>query len=172
MKIGKKHFFTSQRTNPKSALGVFIQGNIPDIVKEWSIFAKTRTPASNTMSELALKDHIVEILTFIVDDINSAQTDLEQKDKSQGNGPKEGGLQQSAAEIHAALRLSDGFDIDQMVSEYRALRASVIKLWLEKNKNVTYADFEDLTRFNEAVDQAMTESVSHYTKSIEQTRVM
>ncbi len=31
-------------------------------------------------------------------------------------------------------------------------------------------DIEDLTRFNEAIDQAVTESVAHYTKTINNSR--
>jgi signal transduction histidine kinase len=64
------------------------------------------------------------------------------------------------------LRLAGGFDIDQMVSEYRALRASVIKLWGKDNITINQEDLADLTRFNESIDQALTESVSHYTKKV------
>ena len=77
---------------------------------------------------------------------------------------------QSAAEVHAALRLTDGFDIDQMVSEYRALRASVVKQWIAHNQVLAATDLEDLTRFNEAIDQAVAELVAHYTKSINHSR--
>ena len=72
-------------------------------------------------------------------------------------------VRQSAAEIHAALRLADGFDIDQMVSEYRALRASVVKQWAE-HAPLVVSDIQDLTRFNEAIDQAVAESVAHFTE--------
>ena len=77
---------------------------------------------------------------------------------------------QSAAEVHATLRLTDGFDIDQMVSEYRALRASVVKQWIAHNQVLAATDLEDLTRFNEAIDQAVAESVAHYTNSINHSR--
>ena len=74
--------------------------------------------------------------------------------------------------MHAALRLDDRFDVDQMVSEYRALRASVVKLWRSKNHDLIDADLTDLTRFNEAIDQAMTESISYYTKAVDHSRNM
>ena len=121
-------------------------------------FAQTRTPAGENMTHLALQDHIVELLAFIADDLEFAQTKDEQVQKSRGLGHAEGAFTQSAAEIHAALRLSDGFNIDQMVSEYRALRASVVKQWTASNQVLPATDLEDLTRFNEAIDQAMTES--------------
>ena len=124
------------------------------------------------MTHLALQDHIVELLTFIADDLESAQTDHEQAEKSQGLGSAEGEFTRSAAEIHAALRLADGFNIDQMVSEYRALRASVVKQWTVANPTLSTTDLDDMTRFNEAVDQAMAESVAEYTRMINQSRDM
>ena len=108
-------------------LADFIRHNHDSIVTEWIAFARTRSPASDGMSKLALQDHVADILNFVATDLVSPQTKAEQVDKS--HGLTEGGepFRRSAAEIHAALRLADGFDIDQMVSEYRALRASVVK---------------------------------------------
>jgi hypothetical protein len=100
-------------------LADFIRQNEAPIVKEWIEFARTISPASDKMSKLALEDHIVDILGFVADDLESAQTPRERFDKSRGKGPQDGPFSESAAEIHAALRLADGFDIDQMVSEYR-----------------------------------------------------
>jgi signal transduction histidine kinase len=151
-------------------LADFIRQNEASIVKEWIEFARTISPASDKMSKLALQDHIVDILGFVADDLESAQTPRERFDKSRGNGPKDGPFFESAAEIHAALRLADGFDIDQMVSEYRALRASVVKLWVARQPTLATTDIEDLTRFNESIDQAVTESVAHYTKTINNSR--
>lgn len=53
-----------------------------------------------------------------------------------------------------------------MASEYRALRASVIKLWSAENTQLKSVDIIDLTRFNESIDQELAESVSHYTNKV------
>jgi signal transduction histidine kinase len=151
-------------------LADFIRQNQAPIVEEWIEFARTISPASDKMSKLALQDHIVDILGFVADDLESAQTPRERFDKSRGDGPKDGPFSESAAEVHAALRLADGFDIDQMVSEYRALRASVVKLWVAHHPALASTDIEDLTRFNESIDQAVTESVARYTKTINNSR--
>jgi signal transduction histidine kinase len=151
-------------------LADFVRQNEASIVREWVEFARTISPGSDKMSKLALEDHIVDILGFVADDLESAQTPRERFDKSRGKGPKDGPFSESAAEIHAALRLADGFDIDQMVSEYRALRASVVKLWLAHHQALASTDIEDLTRFNESIDQAVTESVARYTKTINNSR--
>ena len=163
-------------TNPSETRGHerrladFIRQNHAAIVKEWIDFARTISPASDKMTKLALQDHVVDILGFIADDLESAQTPRERFDKSRGVGPPENPFSESAAEVHAALRLADGFDIDQMVSEYRALRASVVKQWVAHHQGLAATDVEDLTRFNEAIDQAVTESVAHYTKTINDSR--
>jgi len=146
-------------------LADFMRNNTTQIVSEWEAFARTLTPTSNNMTPLALRDHVNAILAFIVNDIESHQTALEQIEKSHGD--KEQSTATSAAEIHASLRLSDGFNINQMVSEYRALRASVIKLWSRANTQMNGVDIIDLTRFNESIDQVSAESVNHYTKKVE-----
>ena len=117
-------------------LSDFIRTHSGPIIEEWQNFAQTLIPAADGMSPLALRNHIAQILTFIADDIESRQTGPEQIKKSRGEGPKDQSLGRegsagkastpySAAESHAALRLASGFNMDQMVSEYRALRASV-----------------------------------------------
>lgn len=149
-------------------LAAFIRANLKPIAAEWETFATTLTPAAESMSPLALRDHIREILAFVADDIESVQTDSEQVEKSRGEkAPLE---KRSAAEIHASLRHAGGFDMNQMVSEYRALRASVTKLWDAQLTEGTKTDISDLTRFNEAIDQALTESISDYCKRIDQSR--
>ena len=153
-------------------LATFVRRNMKPIVDEWTDFADTRTPASKGMTLFALRDHISEILAFVVEDMESSQTGDEQLQKSQGDGPRESGIGQSPAEVHADLRLSDGFDIDQMVSEYRALRACIVKLWRRSNHIPDNQDLDDLVRLNEAIDQAVTESVGHYTKTLEHSRNM
>jgi signal transduction histidine kinase len=155
---------------PHDRLADFIRRNVEPIVAEWIDFARTRTPASKGMTNLALRDHVEEILNSIADDLDSPQSKLEQVKKSQGLGPAGSKLSQSAAEVHAALRLTDGFDIEQMVSEYRALRSSVVKQWTARNRILADTDLEDLTRFNEAIDQSVAESVAHYTNSVNHSR--
>ncbi len=82
-------------TNPSETRGHerrladFIQQNHAAIVKEWIDFARTISPASDKMTKLALQDHVVDILGFIADDLESAQTARERLDKSRGVGPPE-----------------------------------------------------------------------------------
>ncbi len=160
----KKERSETSSEDDKIRLADFIHENTNHIVQEWEAFARTLKATNNHMTPLALRDHIYELLAFIVSDIQSPQTRQEQIQKSQGEKARTS--TPTAAETHAALRLAGGFDIDQMVSEYRALRASVIKLWSKANPIMNSTDILDLTRFNESVDQELAESVSHYTEKV------
>jgi signal transduction histidine kinase len=150
-------------------LSVFIRNNNQPIISEWERFAKTLTPASDNMTQLQLKDHIEEILLFIADDIESPQSASQQFDKSHGKRDS-ANYKDSAAETHGALRHDSGFDIVQMVSEYRALRGSVVKLWTRSQKILTDEDMLDLTRFHESIDQALAESVVKFMDKIDYSK--
>jgi signal transduction histidine kinase len=148
-------------------LATFIRSNEDVIVAEWEAFAHTYLPSAADMDRSALRDHIVGLLRFIAGDLQTSETERERSEKAKGRGTKEGGAHDSAAETHAALRFTGGFDTIEMVSEFRALRASVIKLWRTEWANSDAADIlPDLLRFNEAIDQVMTESLGRFTQKL------
>ena len=146
----------------------FIRDNPAPIIAEWEAFAGTLAPSSEAATPLSLRNHIQYILEFIADDIDSPQTDAQQVSKSHGKNTRHS--TDSVAEIHAALRQAGGFDMNQMVSEYRALRASVVKLWGAQAQETTQQDILDLTRFNESIDQELTESISYYAMKVDRSR--
>jgi len=150
-------------------LSTFIRSNEEPIIREWEEFAKTLLPAAENLDRDSLRDHIRALLTFIADDLESSQTHLEQSDKSMGKGPEANGYFDSAAQIHADVRFMDGFDLIQMVSEFRALRASVIKLWNKQHIGTTEG-FDDATRFHEAIDQIVMESLVRYNNNVNRAR--
>jgi signal transduction histidine kinase len=148
-------------------LADFILRNTERITSEWEAFAATRLPAARSMTRLALRNHIAHILNAIAKDISEPQTDAEQRAKSHGNAPA--GAAETAAQTHGLLRAKSGFDIIQMTSEYRALRASVLRLWMQAcEPEPPHRD--DVIRFNEAIDQALAESVAFFSERIEQQR--
>jgi signal transduction histidine kinase len=151
-------------------LSDFIRKNTPIIIAEWETFAKTLTPAADSMSDLQLKDHISQLLEFIAKDIQTAQTPIEQITKSQGGSDNTHAQKDTAAETHGELRHASGFNMVQMVSEYRALRSSVIKLWSHENDTWTATDILDLTRFNEAIDQTLAESVLRFMEKVDYSK--
>ncbi len=151
-------------------LSDFILANREPILAEWEAFARTCVPASGGMDIEALRDHADAMLTVIASDLKTPQGGREQSEKSKGNAPAV--VEKTAAEEHGADRAESGFSVEQMVSEYRALRASVIRLWTKSKGEIKPADIEDLTRFNEAIDQSLAESVLRYTHDLAQSKEM
>lgn len=150
-------------------LADFVHRDMEAILAAWESFATTLTPAATGMSALALRDHAQQILLAIAADIAQPQTLNEQSEKSLGRAPKLLGAAETAAETHAVLRAKSGFDINQMVSEYRALRASVLRLWADDCLPAApHAD--DVIRFSEAIDQAIAESVAFFSRQVELAR--
>lgn len=150
----------------------FIIASQEQIILEWQTFARTCAPASTTMDVEALRDHASDMLTVIATDLMTAQDELGQSEKSKGRAPATGSGVATAAEEHGSGRAESGFTVEQMVAEYRALRASVIRLWTREQGELKHADIEDLTRFNEAIDQSLAESVAEFNENIENAKEM
>ena len=150
-------------------LAEFILEEMEAILAEWETFAATLLPAARNMNSLALRDHAQSILEAVAKDITSAQTVAEQTRKSKGLASKAENAPETAAQTHAVLRARSGFDINQLVAEYRALRASVLRLWGEANP-LDEPGVQEMVRFNEAIDQAIAESVGHFHIQTEQAR--
>lgn len=153
-------------------LSDFILANREQILAEWEAFAKTCAPASGSMGIVALSDHASEMLTVIARDLKTPQGGLQQSEKSKGNAPALDAKNKTAAEKHGSGRAESGFTTEQMVAEYRALRASVIRLWTKDHKEFSPTDLDDLTRFNEAIDQSLAESVLRFTEDLDQSKEM
>ena len=150
-------------------LADFILANHDPILSEWESFARSCTPASGSMDVSALSDHASEMLEAIANDLGAPQSRSEQRDKSLGLEPIPDGETTAAGE-HGASRAVSGFTVDQMVAEFRALRASVIRLWTREEKKLSGEDLIDLIRFNEAIDQALAESVLRFTKGLDESK--
>ncbi|WP_181298656.1 sensor histidine kinase [Pseudomonas sp. Q2-TVG4-2] len=149
-------------------LATFILDNLEPILQSWEDFARTIPGASRTMDTKALRDHAEQMLRTIAEDLSIHQSEAQRFDKSVGKAGRGGG--ETAAETHAVLRHEAGFSIDEMVSEYRALRSSVLRKWLQAITSGTDFEVEDMTRFNEAIDQALAESVATYSQTVHATR--
>lgn len=151
-------------------LSEFITRHQDEILAECEAFAETMLPAAAKMDREALRDHARQVLQAIALGMTQPQTRRQQHDKSQGNGPKLDDENPTAAEIHGALRATDGFDVNQTTAEYRSLRASVIRLWFESGPQLGRAEVFELVRFNEAMDQALAESILQFAAEAAQAR--
>lgn len=152
-------------------LSTFIIQHMGSILEAWEDFARTVVIPREALSETGLRNHAAFILEAVARDMDTPQSVQQEIDKSRGLGPPL--VDESAAETHAVLRLLDGFTLDQMVSEYRALRSSVLRLWLTQEASLDQADrVREIIRFNESIDQALIESIASYRRAVDSTRKM
>lgn len=151
-------------------IGEFIKQQVEPIVDEWVAFAHTRLPPIHGFSREELADHAKVLLLAIADDIAQAQGAKVAHEKSQGNKPGNAPNVTRIARDHAVQRFEQGFSFDHLVSEFRALRASVIRRWCKQLKAAREADLDELTRFGESMDQALSESTSLYSKKVNDSR--
>lgn len=154
----------------KHRLGDFILDNLEPILQAWEDFARTIEPPALTMDDAELRDHAMQMLQAFANDLAQPQSDNERSARSRGLGKR--GRADTAAEAHAEARLISGYSVVQLVSEYRALRSSVLTLWAVDAATGRSTDLEDVNRFNEAVDQALAESVARYQSMVKQSQNM
>jgi signal transduction histidine kinase len=153
-------------------LADFITSSTEAILEEWVAFARTSGPAGRTMSPTQLRDHGREMLEAIARDLRTPQSDAEEREKSTGKVADDPKDPDTAAEAHGAGRAVSGFTLVEMVSEYRALRASVTRLWVRECGRLEESDLADLIRFNEAIDQSLAESTEKFTEDLDRSKEM
>jgi len=151
------------------SLSRFIRDNTEPILVEWETFARS-LPGGGVMNVAALRDHAKEMLIAIAADLERPQSDRAQDEKARGERDAAEARDTTAAQEHGTGRAGSGFTIGQMVAEFRALRASVTRLWLAEETAAAHTDLTDLIRFNEAIDQAIAESVSRFSQAVAQTQ--
>jgi signal transduction histidine kinase len=138
------------------SLSTFIRDHHEEIISEFAVFAKTLMPAGTQMTEAELRDHAEDILTAAVEDISAPQTSDEQSHKSQGRGTAK--TMQASGRLHADDRIQHGFTFRSVLAEFRALRATVLRLYEDSGAS----DLTDVRRFNETIDEALTESMDRF----------
>jgi hypothetical protein len=106
----------------------FILTHSEQILQEFEDFARTHTTAGEGMDITALRDHAASILTAIASDMQEPQSEGARARKSRGDAPDDEDGVPTAAEQHGTDRAGSGFTLEEMFSEYRALRASVLQL--------------------------------------------
>jgi signal transduction histidine kinase len=140
------------------SLSAFIRTHHEEIIREFAAFAKTLMPSGVEMTAAELRDHAEDILNAVVQDISIAQTSDEQSRKSQGQGAAR--TMAVSGRLHADDRIGHGFTFRSVLAEFRALRATVLRLYAESGAT----DLADVRRFNEAIDEAMTESMDRFAR--------
>ena len=84
------------------------------------------------------------MLLTIADDLTKPQSNASRVSKSQGeDAPAE---EDTAASKHGEVRFSSQFSVCQLAAEFRALRATVLRLWAEAGPGDAHAACECVRR--------------------------
>lgn len=161
-----------EQSGQSMPLARFIREEQERILAEFEEFARTHTSAGETMDIPALRDHAAAMLSAIALDMEQPQSEAAQERKSKGDAPDDGRASETAATRHGTDRADSGFSLQEMFSEYRALRASVLRLWTDHRGAPDGTDVQDLIRFNEAIDMALAESITSFSTGLERSREM
>jgi signal transduction histidine kinase len=148
-------------------LAEFIRANIPVISHEWEKFAATLVP-EKTFSRSVLRDGIVEILVQIASDVERPRS--EKPRNRAAEPPDERDPIVIASKRHAEDRTRMGIATPQLLSEFCALRATVIRLWQASDAAEDRNDVEVLLRFNEAVDEIQMVAAQRYHETNQHSR--
>ncbi len=150
-------------------LAQVIAANTTKIVSDWGEFARLHLAVASTMDLKQRRDHIEGMLKAIAADLETPQTKPEQARKATG---KEDAIlgSNTAATAHGTDRAATGFSAVDVVAEFRALRASVVRLWSEAQSQFSREDLEEVTRFNEAIDQQLVESMTRYGRDVDRSK--
>jgi signal transduction histidine kinase len=139
----------------------FIDRHHDEIIGAFSGFARTLMPTGSDPTETDLRDHAKEMLTAIGRDLRTAQSIEERSEKSEGHGSAN--VMARSGGRHAEGRIQHGFTPGQVLAELRALRASVLRLYERSGST----DIAGVARFNEAIDEVVTESMTRYAAKTE-----
>ena len=153
-------------------LADFILANVEPILAEWESFARGIWPKGATADPAQLRNEAGDILRATAVDMQSDQTAAQQAEKSKGLSGRDhasDGLRR-ASSSHGTGRAVSGFDVSAVLAEYRALRASVLRLWRVSAPSSDARDLEDVTRFNESMDESLTDAVRSFAERVERDR--
>ena len=151
-------------------LAEFIRREVDVIVDEFADFARSHVESAKRLSSEELRDTAAELLKHIAEDMDSHQSEPGRSDKSRGDTPENSPAVTEDAKFHAHARLAVSFSLNEVVSEYRALRASVLRRWREADVGDPVTAVDDVVRFKEAIDQALTESIAWYASQRDRSR--
>lgn len=148
-------------------LSQFILENLEPILNEREDFAASLAPLEDA-TKVELRDHAAAVLRVIAKDLETPQSEGQGVAKSKGLAVAMIG--NTAAQLHAEERVAAGFSGEQVMAEFRALRSSVLRLWALDAEIASRDHIQDMIRFNEAIDQAQTESMARYGKMLREAQ--
>src|SRR5579864_217467 len=121
------------------------------------------------MSPETQRDHAAQMLDAIANDMRAPESLVSKEQKGKGLSPDNSPELKTAGREHAIARLAEQFSLSELVSEFRAIRASVLRLWARQHPNAD-DHLNDIVRFNESIDEILAASSQSYATRINEAR--
>lgn len=134
-------------------LSEFIRAHKGEILADW-MTAIRALPIARDLAHPVLLDHLPELLERIA----------EMADADDGERPS---LPVDASTAHALVRLEEGYDLGEVVTEYAVLRETILRHW--ERHGIGAAAPSELRILNRAIDYAVSVSVARFTSVRERT---
>ncbi|MCY1018917.1 PAS domain S-box protein [Pyxidicoccus sp. MSG2] len=138
-----------------TALADFLLLQRDAIMEAWEAEVRAM-PGARALSRPALRDGLPRLLEVVA---------TLMRERPQGG--EASGLD-SIPDLHALERLGEGFDLRQVVTEYRLLRGCVLRMWMRRAEVAPTSEAERV--FHEAMDEAVAASISRSSQAQAQAR--
>lgn len=132
-----------------NTLAQFVRDHKDVILSEW--LAEVRQlPSAHSQPLDAIRDHIPDFLDRLADAIDC--------------GDVSAVTMQGLPNLHAAMRVREGYDLRQVVAEYRSIRAVILRLYGEKGdlSEESRPKLLPIATMNAALDTAIADAVDQY----------
>jgi signal transduction histidine kinase len=132
-----------------NTLAQFVREHKDLILSQW--LAEVRQlPSAHSQSLEAIRDHIPDFLDRLADAIDC--------------GDVSAVTMQGLPNLHAAMRVREGYDLRQVVAEYRSIRAVILRLYGEKGdvSEESRPKLLPIATMNAALDTAIADAVDQY----------
>jgi signal transduction histidine kinase len=154
----------------------FILANVEPIVNEWQSVALAIWPGRSAEG-LTLNGHAADILIAVANEMIAPTARPLAGGRKKGSGKSRQRMRGTASDLAEAVpdtqavgSLTSGFQPNELVVEYRALRASVIQLWLDSTPEPDPDAMRDIMRMNEVIDQLLEESIAGFVRRMNASR--
>lgn len=150
-------------------LPALIRAHMDRLVDEWCAYAADHVAPAKMLTRDELENSSKELINAIADDMATEETAAQQLQKSHGECTGNSRAVITCAKSHANHRAGQGFSLPDMASEFRAVRASVMRLCCE-GPGAQRIDILQVIRFNESLDEAWMVSLGWFDARLNQSR--
>ncbi|MBN8740650.1 MAG: hypothetical protein BGP24_15035 [Lysobacterales bacterium 69-70] len=148
-------------------LAEFIERNHGRIADAWQQFVGRLPSFESQACATERHEHAGRLLDAVVADMRAAPPPA-----GSAASPERSALRGAEGSEHGLQRHAAGLSLVALTSEFRALRAVVLRLWVGAGFVRSAAAFDDLLMFNESLDRVTAEAVLAFAQAAERDRAL